>query len=133
MSSLIEFSKEECEMHWKNFMSRFKGLNFDVSRIIGAINNGFCEHFHEINVADHQDKRTFIMTPCKHFWYFDYLIEKPEELKADNIWHIRFIFMRHNLDYKDEGEYFDATEFFYEYCNPDFLAVLEKISLETYG
>lgn len=144
MYSLIkEFSKEECEMHWKNFMLRFKSRNPsfgnsykrqpNVSHIISAINNGFCEHFHEINVTDHINHRTFIMVPCKHFWYFDYIIEKPDELNEDNIWHIRFVFMRHSLDHKDEGEYFDAIEFFYEFCNPDFLAVLEKISLEIYG
>lgn len=133
MYSLINIPKEEVERHWKNFMSRFRPNTPDVSRIVVAINNGFCDHFCEINVADHLNKRTFIMTPCKHFWYFDYMIEQPEELKEDNIWHIRFIFMRHNLDHKDEGEYFDATEFFYEYCNPEFLAILEKISLEIYG
>lgn len=130
------FTKEEVFEHWKHFMLRLQGSNIDITNISKIINDAFCNHFQTINVRGHEDRRTFIMSPCKHFWYFDYLIEKEERNKENTKveWQVRFIFTRHNLDYyRDEGESFDITEFFYEFCNPEFLGILEKASLELYG
>jgi hypothetical protein len=129
-----EFTKDEVFEHWKDFLMRIKKHN--VSLIMEKINDGFCDHYQEIIISRHPNKRTFIFGGGVFYFYFDYMIEQdedPSQYGFKELWHIRFVFIKHDIRNKNKGEYYDAIEFLYKYCNPEFLAILEKISWETDG
>ena len=71
------FTKDEVFQYWKNFLSRSN--HYDVSILINKINEAFCEHYQEIVVPTHQNKRTFMLSASSYFFYFDHIIEKIDK------------------------------------------------------
>lgn len=130
-----KFTKDEVREHWKNFWIRSK--EYKMQLISDKINDGFSDQYQETNVPSYYtNKNTFTFGNGVFYYYFDYMIEQdedPSQYGFKELWHIKLVFVERDVRYKDKGEYYDVVEFLYKYCNPEFLAILEKISWEING
>lgn len=140
----MKYTKEEIYQHWYNFLKRSSEMGTDCLQLYNLIQNAFLDYYQSITIKhiDGTKKQAFTILEkgAKIYIYFTHEItdgvkkadpHHPEPGKIE--FFIKFKFVTGYLgNYQGEKD-IDVVDFLFEYCNPEFIDIIEKISWEIGG
>lgn len=133
-----KLSKDEIKDYWKKFIELMHEET-DIVALCEKVSCAFQEKFQKVKVKDLYH-RTFLIDDFKKYAFFNFRIIDMKKLQEPNNenkigklrFEVQFRFHVGDLDTSQTKEY-EVAEFLYEYCNPDCIEILEKISWEAIG
>lgn len=150
----MKYTREEVYDHWYNFLLRNSDSNIDFMQLFNIIQEAFFAYYQPliVRLITGIQRRTFIILKenfRNKYAIFDFEItdgkkkadpQNPEPGQVEFGAKFKFIVGRYDQcalgpmqEHEFEEKNVEVIDFLYEYCNPEFIDIIEKISWEING